>query len=116
MSDDFDLIIRAARVVCGGREVSGAIGLRDGRIAAIEPITAWADARTVLEFGPDVVVLPGLVDSHVHVCEPGNTEREGFATATKAFKSSKIIARLEIIAASEDTPPLPYYLFRPAIW
>ena len=37
-----------------------------------------------MEFGPDVVVLPGLVDSHVHVCEPGNTEWEGFATATMA--------------------------------
>jgi allantoinase len=96
MSDDFDLIIRAARVVCGGREVSRAIGLREGRIAAIEPITAWADAQAVLEFERDVVVLPGLVDSHVHVCEPGNTEREGFATATKAAAAGGITTLIDM--------------------
>lgn len=35
------------------------------------------------DFG-DLVVMPGLVDSHVHVNEPGRTEWEGFATATRA--------------------------------
>src|SRR6202035_2329035 len=35
------------------------------------------------EFG-DLVLLPGLVDSHVHVNEPGRTEWEGFATATRS--------------------------------
>ncbi len=41
--------------------------------------------RTALlhSFG-DLVLLPGLVDSHVHVNEPGRTEWEGFATATRA--------------------------------
>ena len=41
--------------------------------------------RTALlhQFG-DRVLLPGLVDSHVHVNEPGRTEWEGFATATRA--------------------------------
>ena len=66
------------------------IGVRDGRIASIE---AWdgagpshpdSAAAETLELGADVVLLPGLVDSHVHVCEPGNTEWEGFATATRA--------------------------------
>lgn len=37
----------------------------------------------VLDFG-DAVILPGLVDSHVHVNEPGRTEWEGFWTATQA--------------------------------
>ena len=36
----------------------------------------------MVELGDDVVLLPGLVDTHVHVNEPGRTEWEGFATAT----------------------------------
>ncbi len=35
-------------------------------------------------------MLPGLVDSHVHVCEPGNTEWEGFASATRAAAAGGI--------------------------
>lgn len=36
-----------------------------------------------VDFG-DLVLMPGLVDSHVHINEPGRTQWEGFATATKA--------------------------------
>ena len=54
------------------------------RIAAV---TAYDDppaaARTV-DLADDEVLLPGLVDTHVHVNEPGRTEWEGFATATRA--------------------------------
>ncbi len=39
---------------------------------------------TVVELAGDEVLLPGLVDTHVHVNEPGRTDREGFATATLA--------------------------------
>jgi len=38
----------------------------------------------VVEASEDSIVMPGLVDSHVHVNEPGRTEWEGFATATRA--------------------------------
>ena len=54
------------------------------RIAAIEPYGA-ADH----DFG-DLVLMPGLVDSHVHVNEPGRTEWEGFATATRAAAAGGI--------------------------
>lgn len=84
---DLDLLIRAPRVVSGERdepEQALAIGVSNGRIEALHPVDTPATARTVLELGSDVVVLPGLVDSHVHVCEPGHTDWEGFATATRA--------------------------------
>ncbi len=52
----------------------------DGVIARIDAFDASAD--TVLP--ADAVLLPGLVDSHVHLDEPGRTEWEGFATGTAA--------------------------------
>lgn len=36
-----------------------------------------------VDFG-DKVIMPGLIDTHVHINEPGRTQWEGFATATKA--------------------------------
>ena len=41
------------------------------------------DSASSVDYG-DLVVMPGLVDSHVHVNEPGRTEWEGFETATRA--------------------------------
>ena len=43
----------------------------------------------VLDAG-DLVIMPGVVDSHVHVNEPGRTEWEGFATATQAAAAGGI--------------------------
>jgi allantoinase len=58
-----------------------AVHVVDGRIAAVTDFTAASAAHTLED---DVVLLPGLVDSPVHVNEPGRTEWEGFATATRA--------------------------------
>ena len=84
MSDKLDLLFRAPRVITAAGEVARCIGVRDGRIAVIEPIDAELDADEVVELGDDEVLIPGLVDTHVHVNEPGRTEWEGFATATRA--------------------------------
>ena len=76
-------IVRGERVVLPGGERPAAIQIEAGRITAIG---AYADAPagvTVLEAGP-LTVLPGLVDTHVHVNEPGRTQWEGFTTATRA--------------------------------
>jgi allantoinase len=58
--------------------------VRDGRITAVEPFDVDAAGAEVVELAADEVLLPGLVDTHVHVNEPGRTEWEGFASATKA--------------------------------
>src|SRR5216683_52757 len=82
---DLDLVIRAPRAILRGVESAVTIGVRDGRIVRVaghhEDLGA---ARQTVVLERDVVLLPGLVDSHIHVCEPGNTEWEGFATATRA--------------------------------
>jgi len=78
-------VIRARRAVVGDEERSCAVHVRDGRIVAIDEYdgAAPAGAREIV-LADDEVLLPGLVDTHVHVNEPGRTEWEGFATATRA--------------------------------
>ncbi len=61
-----------------------AVGIRAGRIAAVAAYDDPVDAEAVVELLADEVLLPGLVDTHVHVNEPGRTEWEGFETATRA--------------------------------
>ena len=60
------------------------IHLSAGRISAVTAFEEIPSGTEIVEAGEDSVVMPGLVDSHVHVNEPGRTEWEGFATATRA--------------------------------
>jgi allantoinase len=74
------MIMRSRRVLIDGELRPATIHLRDGIIAAIAP---YDEAPAENDFGEDVI-MPGLVDTHVHVNEPGRTEWEGFASATRA--------------------------------
>ena len=103
LSDVFDLIVRAPRAILPEGEAARGIGVKDGRIEAILPLGASAEAARVVELGPDEVLLPGLVDSHVHVCEPGNTEWEGFETATRAAAAGGITTLVDMPLDSSPT-------------
>jgi len=92
---DFDLVLRARRVITAAGEVARCVGVRDGRIAAIEPYGSDLDGE-VVELGADEVLLPGLVDTHVHVNEPGRTEWEGFATATRAAAAGGVTTIIDM--------------------
>jgi allantoinase len=78
------VVLRARRVVTDDGEVSRTVLVRDGRITAVQAFDADPPAGPLVDLADDVVLLPGLVDSHVHVNEPGRTEWEGFACATRA--------------------------------
>ena len=69
-------------VLPGGMTESAAF-VRDRRIELLADYDARLDADRTVDLG-DLPLLPGLVDSHVHVDEPGHTEWEGFASATRA--------------------------------
>jgi allantoinase len=92
----YDTVFRARRLVTAAGEDSGCVGVAGGRIAAISPLEAGLDGRRVVELGEDVVLLPGLVDSHVHVNEPGRTEWEGFATATRAAAAGGVTTIIDM--------------------
>ena len=82
MSDEFR-VIRGTRVLVEGELRPAALHIRDGRIAAVTPPHETAGADEIVDVG-DAHIGPGLVDSHVHVNEPGRTEWEGYATASAA--------------------------------
>ncbi len=92
----YDTVFRARRVITAAGEVARCIGVRDGAIVAIEPLEAALEADRVVELGADMVLMPGLVDTHVHVNEPGRTEWEGFATATRAAAAGGITTILDM--------------------
>jgi allantoinase len=76
------LVVRARAVVLPDGTRPAAVHTDGGRITAV---TGFDDAPAgAVTLADDEVLLPGLVDSHVHVNEPGRTEWEGFATATRA--------------------------------
>jgi allantoinase len=79
-----DLVVRARRVVVGDQEVAACVTITGGRIASVSAYDRVPSAPNIVTLDDDEVLLPGLVDTHVHVNEPGRTEWEGFATATRA--------------------------------
>src|ERR687898_2743900 len=81
---DFDLVFRGRRVITRAGEVPRCVAVRDGVVVAVEPLEAALQGRETVDLADDEVLLPGLVDTHVHVNEPGRTEWEGFASATRA--------------------------------
>jgi allantoinase len=91
-----DLVFRAPRVITVVGEVARAIGIKDGAIVAIEPIEAPLVAAREEVLGHDVVLMPGLVDTHVHINEPGRTEWEGFETATRAAAAGGVTTVIDM--------------------
>ena len=96
-----------------GREASVSVTVRQGRIAAIDPLTSGTlarPARRVLGLAADEVLIPGLVDAHVHVNEPGRTHWEGFETATRAAAAGGVTTIVDMplnsLPPTVDAPAL----------
>jgi len=84
-------VLRAKRVIFPDGERPATITVHNGQISAIGPYDATAGE----DLG-DLVLLPGLVDTHVHVNEPGRTEWEGFATATRAAAAGGVTTIIDM--------------------
>lgn len=80
----YDLVIRAERVVTPQGERAAAVAMVDGAIALVTERDAPLQAAREVTLADDEALLPGVVDSHVHINEPGRTEWEGFESATRA--------------------------------
>jgi len=75
--------ISGKQVLIGGELQPATVTIRDGRIDDIAPYDPGVEGF-VLKVPDSAYVLPGVVDTHVHVNEPGRTEWEGFVSATEA--------------------------------
>lgn len=80
---EYDLIIKDGNVVFRDDVKKVDIGIKDGKIVAIAE-TIKNDASQVVD-ATGQYVMPGMIDTHVHICEPGRTVWEGFITGTKAL-------------------------------
>ncbi len=93
---EYELVVRAHRVVTPDGVRPATVAVREGRIAAVAGPGAALDAARTEELPGDQVLLPGLVDTHVHVNEPGRTEWEGFATATRAAAAGGVTTVIDM--------------------
>ena len=89
------LVIRGKRVVVPEGVLAASVHIADGRIARIGAFDDIPGAASVVDAG-DSLVMPGLVDTHVHVNEPGRTEWEGFETATRAAAAGGVTTILDM--------------------
>lgn len=105
-----DTVIRADRVMTSEGERAASIGIVNGRIRFIEDIEAALPAREEIRVDADVVVLPGLVDTHVHLQDPGQSAWEGFDSGTRAAAAGGITTvvdmPLDSLPVTVDVPAL----------
>ena len=76
-----DLVIKHANMFIDGTIVNGGMAIEDGRIVAIAKEPNLPKAEMVIDAGENLV-LPGLVDVHVHFRDPGFTHKEDFGTGS----------------------------------
>jgi allantoinase len=90
----FDMAIHSERVITPDGIQKATVLIKDGKIADVVAGLPVAD-QPVIELS-DKVLMPGVVDPHVHINEPGRTEWEGFDTATKAALSGGITTLVDM--------------------
>ncbi|MDG4858719.1 allantoinase AllB [Streptomyces sp. T-3] len=93
---EVELVLRSTRVITPEGTRAASVAVSGGKIAAVLPYEAEVPEGARLEDFGDDVLLPGLVDTHVHVNDPGRTEWEGFYTATRAAAAGGITTLVDM--------------------
>ena len=95
MNEPITLALVSTRVVTPGGVVPAAILIRGGTIAGFAAHGKDRYPVPTVDVG-DLVVLPGLVDTHVHLNDPGRADWEGFATGTAAAAAGGITTLVDM--------------------
>jgi allantoinase len=90
------LIIRGRTVVSSDAVGPASIHIHDEKIAAIRDFADVIEGCEIVEASEDAVVMPGLVDTHVHINSPGRSEWEGFPTATRAAAAGGVTTVIDM--------------------
>ncbi|MBC7826986.1 MAG: allantoinase AllB [Chitinophagaceae bacterium] len=88
------LIIKSNRVILPGKSISAYVIIENGIISDI--VSHYPGDFTKLIDVGDKVLMPGVVDTHVHINEPGRTHWEGFDTATRAALAGGITTLVDM--------------------
>jgi allantoinase len=91
-----NLVIRGKRVVLPESIAPASIYISDGIITAIKSYESVPNGCELIQANAESLVMPGLVDTHVHINEPGRTEWEGFATATRAAAAGGVTTLVDM--------------------
>jgi len=94
MSDQFDLILSGGHVATPAGLIQTSVGIRGGRVAAIGALSG-ASAAEVIDLA-GLTVLPGVIDTQVHLREPGLEYKEDLATGTAAAALGGVTAICEM--------------------
>lgn len=97
-----DLIVRGKRVISPEGERAAAIHIRGGTITGVTEFGEVASGCPIHEAG-ESIVMPGIVDTHVHINEPGRAEWEGFSTATHAAAAGGVTTLIDMPLNSVPT-------------
>src|SRR5262245_12595545 len=89
------LVIRSRRLVCPEGVRAGSVHIEGQQVSQVADYDAVHAAGELLDVG-DLAVSPGLVDTHVHINEPGRTEWEGFETATRAAAAGGVTTLVDM--------------------
>jgi allantoinase len=90
------LVIRGPRVVLPHSISPASIHINDGSIVDIAAYDSVPADCELVEADEDSIVMPGLVDTHVHINEPGRSDWEGFATATRAAATGGVTTLVDM--------------------
>ena len=90
------LVIRGKQVVLPGSIGAASIHISGDTISSIASFEDIPAGCELIEASDESIVMPGLVDSHVHVNEPGRTDWEGFATATRAAAAGGVTTLVDM--------------------
>ncbi|MFN2516473.1 MAG: allantoinase AllB [Pyrinomonadaceae bacterium] len=89
-------VIRSKQVVLPESIAPASIHVAEGVITSIESYESIPPGVELIEVSEESILMPGLVDTHVHINEPGRTEWEGFATATKAAAAGGVTTLVDM--------------------
>lgn len=90
-----EFVLRSRRVATPDGVRPGSVWIQSGRIAGVDPHSTPRAGLPVEDVGDDLV-FPGLVDTHVHVNEPGRADWEGFETATAAAAAGGVTTLIDM--------------------
>lgn len=95
MSASPTLVLRSHRVLTPDGERAADVVLAGDRIAAVLPYGTAPRGAPLCDLG-ELALLPGLVDTHVHINEPGRTAWEGFTSATRAAAAGGVTTLIDM--------------------